>query len=341
MQIKFLAILAKGPVESSPMAPSTNSRRIGIAVTFAVWAVIVMAAGFAGSYMGYGGRRYALALVVAAALFGFELFLAVPDVLARVESTLGSAAPLAVLYPLAAALGYCLLVAGNWKTALGGVAYVLAPALLVGSSSRRSAGAWQDYAAVACLWLPVWAKWMYWVFPYPPPLTHVLSIVLALATGVTAFVLVRRLDDIGYAVEWRHGFGFNFGFNFLVFAAIAIPLGLKIHFITYAPSIHRLQPLVMIGILFFTAWPEEFLFRGILQNLLSRSFANEWTGLIVASLIFGFSHILHAPFPNWKYVLLASIAGFFYGRAWMKTKSIVPGVMIHASVDILWHVLFR
>ncbi|HKQ85521.1 MAG TPA: type II CAAX endopeptidase family protein, partial [Candidatus Acidoferrales bacterium] len=293
-------------------------------MTFAVWAVIVMAAGFAGSYMGYGGRRFALALVVAAALFAFELFLAVPDVLARIESMLGSAAPLAVLYPLAAVLGYSLLVVGNWKTALGGAAYVLAPVLLAGSSSRRAAGAWQDYAAAVCLWLPLWAQWLYWMFPYPPPLTHVLSILLALATGVTAFILVRRLDDAGYSLEWRRGFGFNFGFNLLVFAAIAIPLGIKIHFITYAPSINRAQPLVLIGILFFTAWPEEFLFRGILQNLLSRSFSNEWAGLIVASIIFGLSHILHPPFPNWKYVLLASIAGFFYGRAWMKTKSLVP-----------------
>ena len=91
----------------------------------------------------------------------------------------------------------------------------------------------------------------------------------------------------------------------------------------------------------FTAWPEEFLFRGLLQNLLSKSFRSEWVGLIVASVIFGFSHILHAPFPNWKYVFLATIAGFFYGRAWMKTESLVPGVLIHAAVDTLWHILFR
>ncbi len=61
----------------------------------------------------------------------------------------------------------------------------------------------------------------------------------------------------------------------------------------------------------------------------------------MASVVFGFSHILHAPFPNWKYVCLATIAGFFYGRAWMKTGSLVPGVLIHAAVDTLWHILFR
>lgn len=327
------------------MAITTKSRRLGLPAAFAVWAAIMMTAGFAGAWSGYGGRRFALALAVAAALFAFEFFLAAPEVLARVESTLGDSGAIAVLFPLAAVLVYSLLVAGNWKTTFAGVAYMLLPILLVANGAKRPFGSWQDYAAAACLWLPVWAQWLYWLFPSPfssaSPLTHTLCILLALCTGVIAFILVRRLDDAGYAVEWRRGFGFIFGFHFLVFAAIAIPLGLKMHFLVFAPSIRRLQPIAIVGILFFTAWPEEFLFRGVLQNLLSRTFSSEWAGLVVASMIFGFSHILHAPFPNWKYVLLASIAGFFYGRAWMKTKSLVPGVMIHALVDISWHVLFR
>jgi membrane protease YdiL (CAAX protease family) len=60
----------------------------------------------------------------------------------------------------------------------------------------------------------------------------------------------------------------------------------------------------------------------------------------VASIIFGFSHILHAPFPNWRYVFLATIAGLFYGRAWMKTNSIFPGTIVHALVDTTWFALF-
>jgi membrane protease YdiL (CAAX protease family) len=68
---------------------------------------------------------------------------------------------------------------------------------------------------------------------------------------------------------------------------------------------------------------------------------NPWAGLIVASAIFGLSHIFHAPYPNWKYVGLATIAGLFYGRAWMKTGSLLPGALIHALVDTLWHLLFR
>ena len=323
------------------MPASSKSRSLGLPAAFTVWAALVMVTGFAGAWMGYSGRRFVVALAVAAALFAFEFFLATPEAFSPAQSALGDGAALAILFPLAAVVVYALVVSGDWRTALAGVGYVVVPALLLATASRSSHGSWQDYAAAVCLWLPMWAQWMYWVFPYPSQLTHVLCILLALATGVATFILLRRLDSVGYVLDWRRGYGFHFGFNFLVFAAIAIPLGLKIHFIVWDPSIRRLQPLVIVGILFFTAWPEEFLFRGILQNLLMRTFRSDWAALIVTAIIFGFSHIRQTHFPNWKYVLLASIAGFFYGRAWMKTKSLVPGALMHALVDISWHVLFR
>jgi membrane protease YdiL (CAAX protease family) len=180
------------------------------------------------------------------------------------------------------------------------------------------------------------------VFPYPPPLTHTLAVLMALATAVAAFVLLRRLDGVGYAVAWGRGFTAQFALHFALFAAIAIPVGIRMGFLVFHPSLARARssPLTVLGVLFFTAWPEEFLFRGLLQNLLSRALKNPWAGLVVASVIFGFSHIFHAPFPNWKYVLLATVAGLFYGHVWMRTRSLVPGTLVHALVDISWHILF-
>ena len=97
----------------------------------------------------------------------------------------------------------------------------------------------------------------------------------------------------------------------------------------------------ILGILFFIAWPEELLFRGLLQNMLSRASKSDLAGWWTASLLFGFSHITNGGFPNWRYVLLASIAGFFYGWTWRKTNSIFASALVHAAVDILWHLLFR
>jgi uncharacterized protein len=309
-----------------------------------VWAGVVMIAAFYGAALGFGGRRFALALGIAAALFAFELFLAAPSVLERLRGWLGGhGRGLAVLMPLFAVVIYGMGVTSDWKTTLLGAAYAIAPALLIAACSGKTPGAWGDYVAAALLWLPITFQWMYRVFPYPPPLMHTLTIVMGLSTGVAAFLLLRRLEGVGYAVEWGRGFGWNFGFHFMVFAAIAIPLGLRIGFLVFDPAFARLRslPLTALAILLFTAWPEEFLFRGLLQNMLARTMKNQRAGWIVASVIFGFSHILHAPYPNWKYVLLATVAGFFYGRAWMKTGSLVPGTLVHALVDITWHMLFR
>jgi uncharacterized protein len=334
------------------MTSSSKSGRIGGVAVGLVWALVVAGAAFLGLRAGFGGRHFAIALGVAAALFAFELFLALPSVQDRVAASFGNrGGMLAPIVPLFAVLTYSWGVAGGWQWMLIGAVYAVIPALLLAGSRGTAQGTWEDYAALVVLWLPVEFRWMYRLFPYPPPLTHTLTILLALGTGVAAFVLLRQLPRVGYALEWRRGFAFHFGFNFLAFSVIAIPLGLKIGFLHWKPALPVIRAISLsgpigavlsgIGILLFTAWPEEFLFRGLLQNLLSKSFQSEWAGLIVASVVFGFSHILHAPFPNWKYVFLATIAGFFYGRAWMKTGSLVPGVLIHAAVDTLWHVLFR
>jgi hypothetical protein len=250
---------------------------------------------------------------------------------------------LAPLVPLFAVLVYSFAVSGNLKMMLAGAAYAVLPALLLARGAGKPPGIWEDYAAAVVIWLPVEFRWMYRIFPYPPPLTHVLTILMALSTGVAAFILLRRLEGVGYGIEWRRGFAWIVALYFMIFAAIAIPFGIGMHFLAFAPSLHRehFLPLSAVGILFFTAWPEEFLFRGILQNLLSHTMKNEWAGLVVTSVIFGLSHIFHAPYPNWKYVLLATVAGLFYGHAWMRTRSIVPGTLVHAFVDISWRILFR
>lgn len=311
-----------------------------------LWAVVVIFVTFYGIHLGLSGARFALSLAVAAVLFAFEMFLAAPPVLDSLRRSFGEAlGVIATLVPLFAVLIYAIAVAGGWKSALIGAAYVVLPALLVATGAGKPPGTVGDYIAVAIIWLPVEFRWMYTLFPYPAQLTHTLTILLALSTGVAAFVLLRRLDGVGYAVTLNKNDAWIILIHFGLFALIAVAIGTRIGFFSYDPSHARVHPLPLalsvVGILLFTAWPEEFLFRGILQNLFSRSFKNPWAGLALASLLFGLSHIFHAPFPNWKYVFLATIAGFFYGHTWMKTGSLFPAAIVHALVDILWHILFR
>jgi membrane protease YdiL (CAAX protease family) len=326
------------------MATPSSARQMPFSVAVTIWTAIVALASIYGMLLGFGGPQLALAIGIAAALFAFEFFLALPSIQNSLRTALGARLGiLAPLVPLGLFLIYSVAMNSRPLLTVAGAAYVVAPALILAGSAGKPSGAWEDYLALLVLWLPVEFRWNYRLFTYPPPLTHTLTILLALSTGVAAFILLRRLDRIGYALDWRRGYFTHFVLLFAVFAAIAIPLGIKIGFIHWAPALSRLRaaPLTIIGILFFTAWPEEFLFRGLLQNLLSKTLKSPWLGLIAAAIIFGFAHILHAPFPNWKYVALASIAGVFYGLAWMRTRSLVPGVLIHALVDISWHILFR
>lgn len=326
------------------MPGTAGSHELKFAGALAVWAALLLTAVFLGVWMGFGGRRFAFAILVCAVLLAGHLFPAVPRVRVRLLGWFGShGGVFAVLVPLGAFLIYALAVAGDWKSTLIGAAYILAPTLLLAAMRRSENATPIDYAAVLLIWLPVEFRWMYRLLPFPPPLTHTMTILIAVNTALAAFLFTRQLVGIGYVVEWRRGFATAVAFNFAVFAAIAILLGETIGFLHFDPSLARLRslPLAAVGIFFFTAWPEELLFRGLLQNLLSRSFRSEWAGLIAASFVFGAAHLNNGGFPNWRYAILATIAGLFYGRAWMKTGSLLPGAIVHALVDVLWHVLFR
>jgi membrane protease YdiL (CAAX protease family) len=62
----------------------------------------------------------------------------------------------------------------------------------------------------------------------------------------------------------------------------------------------------------------------------------------MASLIFGASHLNNGPpVPNYRYFLMATIAGIFYGTAWSATGSLMASALTHALVDTVWSVVFR
>ena len=184
---------------------------------------------------------------------------------------------------------------------------------------------------------------MYRLFPYPPPLTHTLAVLTALSTSVAAFVLLRRLEGIGYAIEWRTRFRLELRAPFRDFCRHrhtdrdqdSFP-DLRSHVRALAfPAPYRAWHFIFYGVAGGISFPRT------AAEFSDANVQEPWAGLVVASAIFGLSHIVHAPYPNWKYVLLATVAGLFYGHAWMRTRSLFPGTLIHALVDISWHFLFR
>ncbi len=311
-----------------------------------LWAALCFAGALYASWKDYGGREFAATLTVFAIYLGVILLFAARGTPERLASLLGTGS--GYLLGVGTFLGYLIYAVGTNSFAfarVGAVAgLVFLPIALAASAGREPIGAWQDYVTLVGVWVAVKFSPSHWIWPYPGgQLAYVFTVLLAVNVALAAFVLVRGFGGIGYSIGWDRRWVVYILGSFLLLGCIVIPLGVAMHFIQFAPrwGEWRSLPFLATGILFFTAWPEEFLFRGLLQNMLTRSTKSDLAGWWTTSVLFGFSHITNMGFPNWRYVILASIAGIFYGWAWRKSGSIFASAIVHGLVDVTWHFLFR
>ena len=165
-----------------------------------------------------------------------------------------------------------------------------------------------------------------------------------IAAGSWSFLIVRGVENAGYdftvsIVTLRDALVSLAGFT------IALPLGFAMRFIAWNPQYRGLPQFLAdyVTIFLFVAIAEELFFRGILQNLLEGSLGSRPGSRNIAqaivSALFGLSHVQHAPAPNWRYVALATVAGWFYGLAYRKRRSLMASAGTHAMVDTLWRTL--
>jgi membrane protease YdiL (CAAX protease family) len=124
----------------------------------------------------------------------------------------------------------------------------------------------------------------------------------------------------------------------VVLASLAIPLGAALGFLHWEPRWYGAGFAVarIFGLILFVGIPEELLFRGVYQEAFSR-FWSPRIGWIVASVLFGLVHIVkHAPPLNWRYALLATVAGLAYGWVYQRTGKLAAAAVTHGVVDWLW-----
>ena len=225
------------------------------------------------------------------------------------------------------------------------VAYVSLPiVLLSGWGQQGPRPSMVDLIAVLLLWLPVEAQLFekIWNVPAGNP-SYVLAKTLGMELALFCFVVVRRLDGVGYRFRFAAE-DVTVGLIALAaFLVLAVPMALGTGFVEFDP--HWKGPgqwlLMSLGIFFFIALPEEVLFRGLIFNILQRVIRGHgpWPALIISSIIFGLSHLNNPP-GDWRYVLLATMAGIAYGWAYLRTGSLLAPSYCHALVDIIGRTIF-
>jgi membrane protease YdiL (CAAX protease family) len=203
---------------------------------------------------------------------------------------------------------------------------------------------WPQLIILAVLGLSVDLRWFERAWP-----SHlaIFNKVLLLDAGIYAFVALRPIAGTGFDLRLRIRDLINGLREFLLYLPIALALGFALGFL----HTHRLEAaaglmagrfvLAWLFTFFFIAVPEELFFRGWLQNLLERRMGRT-AALIAASLLFGLSHFnKRTAFFNWRYVLLAAIAGVFYGRAWRRDHRVAASAVTHSTVDAIWSLFLR
>jgi len=319
-------------------------RQFRLSAAFVLLLAAACAAIFYETWIGYAGRALTCALIALAILFAGELFPAAQSVTQTMQRILPAPAAWLLAVPILAAYAIYAVGTGNssaWNWAIV-AAYVLLPLALVLLRANQLPG-WNDYLALAVIAVPVKLRWLNQLWPYPDAhLKYALTVLLAMNVAIVGFIFIRRLDSTGYSLSWSANQGLIVLAAVIVIAAVDIPAGMALHFLHWAPGHVPLKslPSNIVVIFFFTAWPEEFVFRGLLQNMLSRTIKNENAGLLTASIIFGAAHIANGNFPNWRYALLAIFAGLAYGITWRKAGNIFASALVHTTVDVIWHMLF-
>jgi membrane protease YdiL (CAAX protease family) len=287
-------------------------------------------------------------VVAVAALLTLLLFLAeafLPGKLAIATKTLPTGVRL--FSPAVLCLPYLLIASSSGTFHWGWLAlYALLPvasAILMWHAAQIDPdqhGNWRDFLVLSILGLAVDLRWFEHAWPAG---LVVFNKMLLLDAGIYGLLVIRRIGGVGFDLRLRLrdiAIGLR---EFAFYAPIAIALGLSIGFLHLHASWPPLSHLCVASLFtfLFIAVPEELFFRGWLQNLLERRIGR-LPALLLTAALFGLTHwnkrALHF---NWRYVLLATIAGIFYGRAWRHERRVAASSIAHASVDTVWSFWLR
>jgi membrane protease YdiL (CAAX protease family) len=226
------------------------------------------------------------------------------------------------------------------------LAYTLAPTVLAYAQRARPV-TWTDFAIILLLWLPL--EFAVGAHSIPRSLqgfVHSVAYGIAILLALWLFLIVRELPDMKYNPPRG---AWDFLTPLIGYAAVApilIVLGLKLSFIQPFHIPPRLSAGFLatrfLVILAATALPEEILFRSLLQNAIMQKLWFTNVSVLLASVIFGCAHLNNGPGPdlNWRYAIMATIAGFAYGKVFQKSSSVFSSAILHALINTSKHVFF-
>jgi membrane protease YdiL (CAAX protease family) len=246
--------------------------------------------------------------------------------------------------PLALSALFCALLWAYGAGSLGLVGlillYTFAPTLL--AYAQRA-----NFVIILMLWLPI--EFAVGGSSIPKLLQgffHTVAYGIAILLALWIFLIFRELPGMKYNLPQGARDLTAPVIGYALVAPILIPLGLWLSFIQPFHIPAQLSAALVLKtfllILVATALPEEILFRSLIQNSIMQRLGSTNTALLLSALIFGCAHLNNGPgpLPNWRYAIMATIAGFAYGKVFQKSSSVFSSAILHALINTSKHVFF-
>jgi membrane protease YdiL (CAAX protease family) len=204
-----------------------------------------------------------------------------------------------------------------------------------------------NFVIILMLWLPL--EFGVGASAFPRPLQgffHTVAYGVAILLALWLFLVFRTLPGMKYNLprgirDWTTPL-----IGYAIVSPILIPIGLWLGFIQPFHVTPQLTAWFVLSrfliILAATALPEEILFRSLIQNSIMQKLGFTNRALLLAALIFGLAHLDNGPgpLPNWRYAIMATIAGFAYGKVFQKSSSVFSSAILHALVNTSKHIFF-
>ena len=290
--------------------------------------------------------------LVPAAFLAVILAFLLPPVPALIKAIFRRGPALVFAVPAFLAGVFCLVAwqvdAWSWPVTLLIIIYTFIPATCIFLQGMDAGTAsWLDFLVILLLWLPIELNaGARWIPRHAQGLLHTVAYGVALTLALVLFLAFRGLKGMKYNLPARMMDFVDPLVAFALLAPILIVLGLALAFLAppHVPAnLSAARIAKSFGLIFVaTALPEEILFRSLIQNWMMQKFGATTRVLILASVIFGAAHLNNGPqpLPNWRYMILATIAGYAYGRVFQRASSATASMTLHALVDVAKHVFF-
>lgn len=203
-----------------------------------------------------------------------------------------------------------------------------------------------DFVTILLLWLPLEFGAGAGLVPVPARgYLHSVAYGIAILLGMLLFSGFRSFPDLGFNLPRKRSDWWLPVVGFAVAAPVLMVVGIAVGFIPWPhlPGKSAGAMSAAVAVIFAgTALPEEILFRSLIQNLLMLRFGTGVRTLLVASFIFGCAHLDNGPqpVPNWRYMILATIAGMAYGWVFARASTVFSSAALHMLVDWTKHFFF-